>query len=197
MKKFIQAGLLVLGLSAGYAHSGDNRFCAGPAAQAGVSANLPHGVAGDQSLEFLAGQPASLAVCMAGYELEKCGDHETASRVYDKCIAAGYVGAMIRRAQMLEMGAGDRPPDLVAATELMRRVAVSGNSPYATLGKLHYASALLQGKGVARDEVQARKWFEAAAKDGSPDAIEFLRTGRHNGERDAQGRSVGASASFP
>lgn len=196
MKKGIQMGLLVLGLTAGYAHSGDNRFCGGPVLQTDMPADLSH-VVGDQTLEFVADRPASLVVCMAGYELEKCGDHETASRVYDKCIAAGYVGAMIRKARMLENGAGDRPPDLSAATELMHRLAISGNSPYATLGKLHYASALHQGKGVAKDEVEAHKWFEAAARDGDPDAIEFLRTGHHAGERDGQGRGVGAPPSFP
>lgn len=191
MNKIIQAGLLALGLATGCAYAGDNRFCGGPLAHAQASAELTQGL-GDQSLEFVADQPASLAVCMAGYELEKCGDHETAARIYDKCIAAGYVGTLISRARMLETGAGGQPPDLAAATELMRRVAVSGHSPYATLGKLHYASALLQGRGVARDEALARQWFEAAAQDGSPDAVEFLRTGHHSGERDAQGRGVGA-----
>lgn len=195
MRKVIQAGLLTLGLTAGYAHSGDNRFCGGPAPQTGVPADLSH-VVGDQTLEFVADQPASMVVCMGGYELEKCGDHETAAKVFDKCIAAGYVCAMIKRARMLETGAGDRPPDLIAATELMRRAAISGNSPYATLGKLHYASALHQGKGVAKNEVEALKWFEAAARDGDPDAIAFLRTGRHTGERDGQGKGVGAPPSF-
>lgn len=191
MKRIIQVGLLALGVAAGYGQGADNRFCAGPAIQTAAPTDQPLGL-GDQNLEFIAEQPASLVVCMSGYELDKCGDHETAAKVYDKCIAAGYVGAMLRRAQMLESRAGDRPANLIAATELMRRVALSGHSDYATLGKLHYASALHQGKGVARDEVQARLWFEAAARDGDPDAMEFLRTGHHTGERDAQGRGVGA-----
>jgi hypothetical protein len=73
----------------------------------------------------------------------------------------------------------------------MRRAAQAGDSPYATLGKLHYASALHEGKGVPRDEVEARRWFEAAAADGNPDAIEFLRTGYHVGDRDGRARGVG------
>lgn len=89
---------------------------------------------------------------------------------------------MIWKASALENGAGGRAPDLTAATDLMRRAAMSGDSPYATLGKLHYARALVQGKGVSRDETEARKWFEAAAKDGDPDAIEVLRMGHHAGE---------------
>jgi hypothetical protein len=194
MKKTIRIGLLVLGLAAAHAHAGNNHFCAGTDAQ--TQAGTGQGL-GDQSLEFVVDQPASQTVCMSGYELEKCGDHENASKIYDKCIAAGYLGAMINRSRMLETGFGHTPPDLVAATDLMRRVAASGHSPFATLGKLHYASALYQGKGVARDEAQALKWFEAAAKDGSPDAIEFLRTGHHTGEHDAQGRGVGPLPSSP
>ena len=200
MKNIIRAGLLVLGLAVAQAHAGDNHFCAGAGASpAQAGTGLPQGAQGlgDQSLEFVADQPASLTVCMSGYELEKCGDHENASKIYDKCIAAGYLGAMINRSRMLETGYGHTPPNLAAATELMRRVAASGHSPFATLGKLHYASALYQGKGVARDEAQALKWFEAAAKDGSPDAIEFLRTGHHTGEHDAQGRGVGPLPSSP
>jgi len=196
MKKVIQATLLALGLAAGWAQAGDNRFCSGQASLPSVPANDLSQV-GDQTLEFVADQPASLVVCMAGYELEKCGDHETAAKVYDKCIAAGYAGAMIRRAHMLENGAGDKPPDLIAATALMHRLAVSGHSPYATLGKLHYATALHEGKGVAKDDVEARKWFEAAARDGDPDALAFLRAARHMGAQDGQEPSIGAPPSLP
>jgi TPR repeat protein len=177
MKKVIQVGLLVLGLAAGYAHSGDNRFCGGPASQNGGAAEPAHGV-GDQTVEVAIEKPASPAVCSAGYELAKCGDYESAYKIFDKCIAAGYVGAMIWKASALENGAGGMQPDLPAATELLRRAAMSGDSPYATLAKLHYARALDQGKGVSKDQTAARSWFEAAARDGNQDAIEVLRTGR-------------------
>jgi hypothetical protein len=73
----------------------------------------------------------------------------------------------------------------------MRRAAEAGDSPYAVLGKLHYASALHEGKGVPKDEAAARRWFEAAAAEGNPDAIEFLRTGYHVGDRDGSTRGVG------
>lgn len=193
MKKTKQIVALALSLITGLASAGDNRFCGGVMPQTGVPSDLEH-VVGDQTLEYVADQPPGLMTCSKGYLLEKCGDHENALKVFDKCIAAGYVGAMIWKALILENGFEGSPPDLVAATELMRRAAVSGDSPYATLGKLHYASALYQGKGVPKDEAAARKWFEAAAKDGDPDAIEFLRTGRHTGERDYQGTGVGAPA---
>ena len=109
-KKAIHAALLALGLAAGCAHAGDNRFCGGPLAHA----------AEDQSLEFVVEQPANLTVCMSGYELEKCGDHETAARIYDKCIGAGYMGSLIHKARMLETGTSSNPPDPAAATELMQ-----------------------------------------------------------------------------
>jgi hypothetical protein len=102
-------------------------------------------VVGDQTLEYMADQPASLMVCSKGYLFEKCGDHETAMRIFDRCIEAGYIGAMIWKALMLQDGALGKP-DLPAAAALMRRAAEAGDSPYATLGKLHYASALHEGK---------------------------------------------------
>ena len=184
------ATLLALTLLAGSA-AADNRFCGGAVAQSGEPTDLSH-VVGDQTLEYLADQPASLMVCSKGYLLEKCGDHETALKIFDRCIAAGYVGAMIWKALMLQDGAGT-PPDLPAAAELMRRAAHSPDSPYATLGKLHYASALYAGKGVPRDEVAARRWFEAAAAEGNPDAQEFLRTGYHVGDRDLAGTGTGVA----
>lgn len=174
MKKIMQAGVLLLSLTAGYAQSGDNHYCGGAAAQAADSAELARAVS-DQSVEHALDKPASTATCSAGYELAKCGDYDSAFKIFDKCIAAGYVGAMIWKASALEDGAGGRTPDVVAATELMRRAATSGDSPYATLAKFHYARALSLGKGVPKDEVAARKWFEAAAKDGNQDAIEALR----------------------
>ena len=188
------ATLLALTLLAGTA-AADNRFCGGAVVQSGEPTDLAH-VVGDQTLEFVADQPASLTVCSKGYLLEKCGDHETALKIFDRCIAAGYVGAMIWKALMLQDGAGT-PPDLPAAAELMRRAAHSPDSPYATLGKLHYASALHEGKGVPRDEVAARRWFEAAAADGNPDAQEFLRTGYHVGDRDLAGAGTGVAPPVP
>lgn len=196
MARLARTGLLALGFLAASAWAGDNRFCGGPVVQSGEPTDLAH-VVGDQTLEYLADQPASLMVCSKGYLLEKCGDHETARKVFDRCIAAGYIGAMIWKALMLQDGAGGVPPDLPAAAELMRRAASAGDSPYATLGKLHYASALHMGKGVPKDEVAARQWFEAAAADGNPDAIEFLRTGYHTGDRDGQTRGVGELPAVP
>ncbi|MBS0356465.1 MAG: sel1 repeat family protein [Proteobacteria bacterium] len=189
MRRSTGAAMLALFFTTS-AVAADNRFCGGPVPQTGEPTDLAH-VVGDQTLEYIVDQPASLMVCSKGYLLEKCGDHDNARKVFDKCIAAGYIGAMIWKALMLQDGAGGVRPDLPAAAELMHRAALAGDSPYATLGKLHYASALQEGRGVPKDEVEARKWFEAAARDGNPDAIEFLRTGYHVGDRDGQARGTG------
>ncbi|MCB1956231.1 MAG: SEL1-like repeat protein [Rhodocyclaceae bacterium] len=157
-------------------------YCGGPAASDGNGGGL--------SLQALADGPAGMLTCAAGYWAEKCGDHATAHRIYDKCIAAGYVGAMIWKALLLEDGAGV-PADPVRATALLHRAATSGDADYGTLGKLHYATNLYLGRGIAKDEVAARTWFEAAAAEGSADAAEFLRTGHHTGARDQSGQGVG------
>ncbi len=172
--------------------AGEHRFCGGAVRQT-VPGDLEN-VVSDLSLEHSAQRPAGLLTCAHGYLLEKCGDHETANAVFDKCIAAGYVGAMIWKALMYENGNGV-PQDDAKATELMRRAAMSGDPAYGTLGKLHYATALYLGKGVERNEAEVRKWFQAAADEGDPDAREFLRTGYHTGSRDGQGRGVGVSSS--
>ena len=125
------------------------------------------GNGGGLSLQALADGPAGMLTC-----------------------AAGYVGAMIWKALLLEDGAGV-PADPVRATALLHRAATSGDADYGTLGKLHYATNLYLGRGIAKDEVAARTWFEAAAAEGSADAAEFLRTGHHTGARDQSGQGVG------
>lgn len=147
------------------------------------------------TLAEIAEQPASMLTCASGYWFEKCGDHATANRIFDKCIAAGYTGAMIWKGLMYENGNGV-PKDDNAAANMFKRAATSGTDGYATLGKVHYASALYEGKGVPRDEEEALRWFRAAAAEGSKDAEEFLRTGYHSAGRDAAGKGVGVLRSL-
>jgi hypothetical protein len=149
----------------------------------------------DLSLEYAATKPASAVVCSMGYAAEKCGDHKTALTIFDKCIAAGYTGALIWKALMYEDGSG-LPKDSTMAAKLLHQAALSGSGGYATLGKLHYATVLHEGRGVPRDEVESHKWFEAAAAEGDPDAKEFLRTGKHTASRDLEGRGVGSPGSL-
>ncbi|MBA5604960.1 sel1 repeat family protein [Duganella sp. FT3S] len=176
MRGWARPGLLALSLSVGVAgaHGEDLRFCGGAVQRSDLPSDLAH-VVGDQTVEYAVDQPASAVVCSAGYEAAKCGDFTSAYKIFDKCIAAGYVGAMIWKAAALENGAGGAAPDLQGAAELVRRAAMSGSSGYATLAKLDYARALYLGKGVPRDEAAARQWFEAAAGEGNEDAIAALR----------------------
>lgn len=180
--------LMISGAVATQAAIAGNPFCGG-AATPGDPSDLAN-VVGDQTLEYAIQQPANIVTCAKGYLLEKCGDHENAHKIFDKCIAAGYAGAMIWKALLLEDGAGVKP-DLTKAAELMHRAATSGDPAYSPLGKMHYATMLQQGKGVPRDEAAARQWFEAAAAEGSEEARDFLRTGYHTGERDQKAMGAG------
>ena len=143
------------------------------------------------SMEYWVDQPAGLVTCSYGYWAAKCGDFEAAHKIFDKCIAKGYGGAMIWKGLLLEDGSGV-PRDPAAAAALYKRAAEgSGDEDYAALGSLHYASALHEGNGVPRDEAEARKWFERAAALGSEDAKTFLQTGHHTGSRNQRGEGVG------
>lgn len=144
----------------------------------------------DLSLVHWATQEASMVMCAHGYWAEKCGAHKTAHVIFDRCIDAGYVGAMIWQSLLYENGNGI-PQNSVKATELMRRAALSDDKDYATLGKLHYATSLYLGRGTERNVDEAMRWFREAADEGDVDAMEFLRTGSHAGDRDIKGRSVG------
>ena len=165
-----------------------NRFCGG-AMQPASPDDLDNAV-GELSLQYAASQPAGPVSCAAGYLLSKCGDHETANKVFDKCIAAGYTGALIWKALMYENGQGV-PQDPVKATEMLLRAATSGDPYYGPLGKMHYATALYQGRGVERNVEEAMRWFREAADEGDESAQEFLRTGHHTAVRDGSGQGVG------
>lgn len=164
-------------------------YCGG-AVRETVPSDLANTV-GELTIEYhatrLDGHPLR---CGYGYAAEKCGDHATAIRIYDRCIAEGHAGAMLWKALMYENGSG-LAQDPSQAARLFRLAAEAGTSGYSTLGKLHYASALWLGSGVARDETEALRWFRAAAAEGDRDAAEFLATGYHTAWRDAQGRGVG------
>lgn len=156
----------------------------------GMPVGDPANPAGDLSLATALERPASMLTCAQGYFLEKCGDHQSALQVFDKCIAAGYAGAMIWKALLLDDGTGvEQNPE--EAARLLHRAATSGDPAYAPIGKMHYATMLQLGRGVPRDEAAARQWFEAAAAEGSEEAREFLRTGYHIGSRDLQAMGAG------
>jgi hypothetical protein len=85
---------------------------------------------------------------------------------------------MIWKALMLQDGALGKP-DLPAAAALMRRAAEAGTRPMPpSASSTTRVPCTREG---APDVAAARTWFEAAAAEGNPDAIEFLRTGYHVG----------------
>lgn len=145
---------------------------------------------GDMTLQAAVGQPASITTCSKGYLLAKCGDHESANKIFDKCIAAGYVGAMIWKALQYENGNGTEM-DVKAAADLLRRAAQSDDPAYGPIGRMHYATVLYEGRGVLQDKDEAMKWFRQAAAEGNPEASDFLRTGYHTGARDRKAMGVG------
>jgi hypothetical protein len=167
----------------------DNLACGAPRQTPTSPSDLAHQES-DLSLAHWADQPAGPVTCSYGYFAAKCGDYETAHRIFDKCIAKGYAGAMIWKGLLLEEGNG-APRNPVQAAALYKQAAESGTEQYATLGKLHYASALYEGNGVPKNEAEARKWFQQAAAEGSADAQEFLQTGHHTGSRNERGEGVG------
>lgn len=183
------AGGLLLALLAGDpAAANPTGFCGSETTPANP-ADLAH-VVSDLSLQHAIEQPASMVTCAKGYLLEKCGDHENALKIFDKCIAAGYAGAMIWKALLLEDGTGIAQ-DSTQAAELLHRAALSDDPSYAAIGKMHYATALHLGRGVPKDEAAARQWFQAAAAQGSEEAREFLKTGYHTGHRELDGMGAG------
>lgn len=180
--------LLSLALLAGAAHA-QTGHCSSPTADPTASDPRAREVS-TLSLEYWADQPAGLVTCAYGYFAAKCGDFDAAHKIFDKCIAKGYGGAMIWKGLLLEDGSGV-PRDAAAAAALFKRAAGSEDEGYAALGSLHYATALYEGNGVERNEAEARQWFERAAALGSEDAKTFLQTGHHTGSRNARGEGVG------
>ncbi|HJV94312.1 MAG TPA: hypothetical protein VJ572_12570, partial [Azonexus sp.] len=81
--------------------------------------------------------------------------------------------------------------DSAQAAELLHRAALSDDPAYAAIGKMHYATALHLGRGVAQDKAVALQWFQAAAAEGSEEARDFLKTGYHTGHRELNGMGAG------
>lgn len=112
------------------------------------------------------------------FELEKCGDFDTALQIMADCVKRRHAGGLIRLSQYFDLGYGvPRRPERVV--EFLRLAMDSDNEGYARLARLHYATALHFGLGVAPDRVAARRLFEQLAREGQTDAQEFLRLGHH------------------
>lgn len=112
------------------------------------------------------------------FELEKCGDFDTALQILADCVTRRHAGGLIRLSQYFDLGYGvpKRPERVV---EFLRLAMDSDNEGYARLARLHYATALHFGLGVVADRPAARRLFEDLAREGQADAQEFLRLGHH------------------
>ncbi|MBI5109439.1 MAG: sel1 repeat family protein [Rhodocyclales bacterium] len=191
MKRLIAGGAILafvlMPVANAASHAGVS-FCGGTVTP-GDPIDLENQI-GDMTLQAAVDQPASITTCAKGYLLAKCGDHENANKIFDRCIVAGYVGAMIWKALQVENGNGTER-DLKEAADLLRQAAMSSDPAYGPLGRMHYATVLFEGRGVARDPEAAMKWFRQAAAEGSEEAAEFLRTGYHTGARDGSGMGAG------
>lgn len=149
----------------------DNQLCRGPHPTAeeieAARIEIP------ASCQYSAGHFST-----ALFELEKCGDFDTALQIMADCVARRQPGGLIRLSQYFDLGYGvpKRPERMV---EFLRLAMDSGSDAYARLARLHYATALHFGLGTAPDRAAARGLFEALAREGQPDAQEFLRLGHH------------------
>lgn len=127
----------------------------------------------DQEIKtfFLSGHPLK---CAVGQAAQMQGDHETALWIFSTCAREGNVYGMMSLALMYELGLGVAPSDERAA-ELYRQVAHHpDHAGYGRNGKYYYALALLQGRGVPRDEAQGLQWMREAARYGQEDALTYL-----------------------
>lgn len=118
--------------------------------------------------------PDQKFACLYAYAADKTGDHETALKILDGCIAAGNVWAMIWKAMLYENGQG-LPLSLEKSAELMQRGALTQDAAgYGALARYHWGMALYHGRGVARQPVEGLRWLRQARDEGVPEAAAFL-----------------------
>ena len=110
------------------------------------------------------------------FELEKCGDYESALKILTACVKENHAGGLIRLAWFYENGLGV-PRRLEQMTKYLRLAANSTTPGYREAAKVHYATALYFGIGSAVDRDSALHLFREAAQAGEGDAIHFLRHG--------------------
>lgn len=118
--------------------------------------------------------------CLYGYAADKTGDHASAIRIFEDCIARwNDVYSMIWLAQILETGIGI-PRDEARAARLMEQGAQIENDAHARLARYHWGIALAEGRGVPADLAAARRWLRRAAAEGVTEAAEYLERFNRN-----------------
>lgn len=135
------------------------------------------------------------------FELEKCGDYESALRILAACVKERHGGGLIRLASFYENGMG-LPQREERMTEYLRQAAESATPGYAATARVQYATALYFGIGTPPDRQRAVSLLDEAARAGNQDAAHFLRHGYHTAWRRQDGgfyadpgwRAAGAGA---
>lgn len=147
----------------------ENYLCGG---QGSNPADLPEAsLSGTLTCGGGGGQLAS-----ALFELEKCGDYESALKILAACVKEKHAGGLIRLAWFHENGLGvpQRPEQM---TKYLRQAAESTTPGYQESARVLYASALYFGIGIPVDRKSALQLFRQAANAGEADAIHFLAHG--------------------
>jgi uncharacterized protein len=110
--------------------------------------------------------------CVYGYWATKSGDHDSAKKIFDKCVAAG-VDAVYPWQSYLSLNGYGVPQSLDDANAWDRKSAARGYK----VGQFNYGLNLLRGHGVAKDEAQGRALIDAAAAQGFEAAKDLVESG--------------------
>jgi uncharacterized protein len=116
-----------------------------------------------------AGVPAAdynLAVMNLRGEMPKA-DPRQALRLMTRAAEAGFVTAIVRMAQLHELGQAGLQVDLIEANRWYLRAAEAGSVD----GQLAIAIAFYLGRGAVQDAAQAARWFRLAAQGGDVGAM--------------------------
>ena len=108
--------------------------------------------------------------CMYGYFASKTGNHETARRIFKRCVEeANNPAAMVYLSLFYEEGLGTAP-DPTKAEALMRQAAEQGHS----VAQYHLGKDLLRKAETAAERAEGLRWLERAAQQGDEDAASLL-----------------------
>lgn len=120
--------------------------------------------------------PARLGItCYAAYILDKTNSHEDTLMFLNECANRGNVSAMIYLSAFYENGTRV-PIDLEKSSYWLKRGAETNDEAgYSDLAAYHYGLALLKGRGVEKNTLAARAYFQRAADAGVEAAVLELK----------------------
>ena len=101
--------------------------------------------------------------CVYGYEFAKHGHHQEARKILNYCAGERHLTqSMTLLSWMDENGYGLDGPDLASAATWDRRAADLGDSN----AQFNYGLKLLEGRGVAKNIAEGRRYIDQAAAKG-------------------------------